>query len=325
MSANADIPVGRNIHARRLELGMSQRELAAAAGYSSRSAIAKLEAGAAEPPLSRLLPLARALDTSIEELLVGSGHIVAGEALPEEVAWPRDDKEACVALVLAAGKSGRNGLSVPTQFAGVVGKPVVSYVLESYEHQEEVQRVYAVCLAGWEDVLAQAAERAGASKLTAVVTGGESGLESVRAGVRRIAADGWPLSSVVVVQETARPLVDAGSVSRLIASCKARGSSVVCEPLIDHLAFERGDDGSMAYVNRDRLFSMQSPDAHRLSVLLDMFAEAETRGIPLEENCCGMLLHRLGWPLAFVEGARGNVKVVRREDLAVFASLVGRG
>jgi len=316
--------IGRSIHARRLELGISQRELAEAIGYSSHSAVAKIEKGVVDLPLSKLALLARALDTTVEVLLSGLGEIQGMGMPPDSVPDVKGEGIPVVAIILAGGRSGRNGLSVPTQFAGVLGRPVVSYVLEAYERQDEIGSVYTVCLPDWEDTLYASATKAGLTKLKAIVPGGNSGLESIRAGVRRLIADGWPMNTVVVIQETARPLVDAASVSRLIATCMRQGSCAICESMSDYLAFRRTDSGSMEYVDRDLLWSLQSPDAHRLSTLLSMFEEAESRGVPLRENCCGMLLHELCWPLTFVEGARGNVKVTRREDLAVFASLLGR-
>lgn len=57
------------IRARRIELGMSQDELANAVGYNSRSTIARIEKGEIDIPISSLLKLSIALRLPISDLL----------------------------------------------------------------------------------------------------------------------------------------------------------------------------------------------------------------------------------------------------------------
>lgn len=57
-----------NVKRLRLEKGITQDELAKRVGYSDRSAIAKLEAGAFDIPYSKILLIAEALDTDPVDL-----------------------------------------------------------------------------------------------------------------------------------------------------------------------------------------------------------------------------------------------------------------
>ena len=52
---------GNRVRTRRLELGITQEELALRLGYSSRSAVNKIEQNVNDVPQSRLDTLARAL------------------------------------------------------------------------------------------------------------------------------------------------------------------------------------------------------------------------------------------------------------------------
>lgn len=58
-----------NIKNRRLELGMSQRELARRCGYKDNTTIAKMEKGLVDLPLGRLKQIAVALDTTVFDLM----------------------------------------------------------------------------------------------------------------------------------------------------------------------------------------------------------------------------------------------------------------
>ena len=58
----------KNIREKREALGMSQDTLAAAVGYTSRSSIAKIEAGEVDIPRSKIIAFAKALHCTPAEL-----------------------------------------------------------------------------------------------------------------------------------------------------------------------------------------------------------------------------------------------------------------
>lgn len=58
-----------NIKARRIELNMSQKELAQKLGYKSTSTIAKIESGKNDIPQSKIMAFAKALDTTPGNLM----------------------------------------------------------------------------------------------------------------------------------------------------------------------------------------------------------------------------------------------------------------
>lgn len=61
--------IGERIKTRRLELGMSQEELARKLGYKAKSSITKIEYGINDIPQSKIVKFAAALDTTPAYLL----------------------------------------------------------------------------------------------------------------------------------------------------------------------------------------------------------------------------------------------------------------
>lgn len=89
-------PLYKNIRSRRLELGMSQEDLAQKVGYTDRTSIAKIEAGKVDISESKIFAFAEALNTtpsilsgweSDEEL---AARIAAMAAPLEELSEPID-------------------------------------------------------------------------------------------------------------------------------------------------------------------------------------------------------------------------------------------
>jgi len=58
------LEIGKNIMARRKELGMTQEELAKKMGYKSKSTINKIENGTNDIPQSKVVKFAEALETT---------------------------------------------------------------------------------------------------------------------------------------------------------------------------------------------------------------------------------------------------------------------
>lgn len=78
--------VYKNIKKRRLELGMTQKELARLAGYENRSSIARIERGDHDLPQSKVIDIAKALKTTPSYLYGWEDEEVASlTAMQEEV------------------------------------------------------------------------------------------------------------------------------------------------------------------------------------------------------------------------------------------------
>lgn len=61
--------IGERIKARRIELDMTQQELANKIGYKGKTAISKIEAGERDLRQSKIKPVAEALNTTVEYIM----------------------------------------------------------------------------------------------------------------------------------------------------------------------------------------------------------------------------------------------------------------
>ena len=61
-----------NIRSRRIELGMTQKELADKCGYKDHTTINKIEKGQVDITFERLKQIATALDTTVINLILGN-------------------------------------------------------------------------------------------------------------------------------------------------------------------------------------------------------------------------------------------------------------
>lgn len=312
--------VGANIRRRRFELKMSQQELADAMGYKTRSTIAKIESGENDVSQKKLLRFAAVLDTTAEALIAGADGMDEADAMLEEVA--AQDGHHSAVIILAGGKSGRNQQNIPSQFINVRDRPMLVYSMEIYQAHPAIDDIYIVCLKGWEDIVKAYARRYRITKLRGLIPGGTTGAASLQNAVACIRRRYQP-EDTILIQEATRPLVSQETISKLLQICAEKGSATVCHKMNDYVQFNISGERP-EYVERDAVVALQSPEAHRLSLLLELFDKAKKQQHPLTESCCAMLMYHLGYEINFIEGGVNNIKIIREADLATVGLLISR-
>ena len=91
------------------------------------------------------------------------------------------------------------GQDIPKQFLNVHDKPVLIYTLEGFQKHPGIDAIEVVCLDGWHDVLWAYSRQFGIDKLKWVVSGGNTGQESIRNGVFNLEGKCAELSGTEVV------------------------------------------------------------------------------------------------------------------------------
>ena len=272
--------IGANIKKRRFEMRMSQQELADALGYKSRSTIAKIESGENDISHKKLIKFAAVLDTSVENLI--SGYSPVQEDAPQEIRVPQK-RNKNVVVILAGGKSGRNNQNIPSQFVSVNGRPILVYCMQAYEEHPMIDDIYVVCLRGWENIVKAYADEYGVSKLKSLVPAGSSGILSLKNALD-IVKSKYSLRDNIIIQESTRPMVSTEMISRLIQTCDEKGSATICHSMTDYVQFDISGGGAK-YIERDAVIALQSPEAHKLSLISGVFEKAKRQEHPLTESC----------------------------------------
>ena len=316
---------GENIRKRRIELNMSQQQLADALGLKTRSSITKIEKNNGRLSQSQLETLANTLKTTVNYRLTGErdaesfhGQVLANGDVP----FVTDtSKRRIAAVILAGGKYRVNKHHIPYQFVTVKNKPIIIYTMEAYQRHPLVDEIYVVCLAGWEDFLPAYAEQYNISKFRGIIPAGERGIQSVKNAVEWLSSS-YKVSDLLILQESTRPFVDSETISNAIRCCKQFGSAVTFTYLEDTTPFLLGKDGkSVTPVDAFSLITIQSPEVYSVGALRFAFQEAAKIGHELNETLCSVFMHNLGRELSFCEGNHNNLRIVYEEDLKLFEAL----
>lgn len=309
--------IGANIRKRRYELKMSQQELADAMGYKTRSTISKIESGENDVSQKKLQKIASLLDTTVEYLISNFEGPVYNSNIRIQTSTNKN-----IVLILAGGKSSRNYQNIPNQFINIHGKPVIVYCMEAYQKHPSIDDIYIVCLKGWENIVEAYAEQYHINKLKGLIPAGTSGITSIKNGIDFI-KDLYSLEDNLIIQESTRPMVTVDLISKLLQACNEKKSATVCQYMRDYVQFSIKKE-EVSYLDRNTIVDLQSPEAHKIFLILDVFEKAIKIQHVLDESCCTMLLYNMGQKINFIEGIVNNIKIVRQEDIILAKAMLTR-
>lgn len=211
------------------------------------------------------------------------------------------------------------GLGVPKAFIPLAGRPMIAWSLATLRASAAVTRVVVVVPAGGVHEARAALGDAGAG--IAMVPGGASRAESVRAGVRATGDD----ADLILVHDAARPLVTPDMVDRVLAGIvEGVDGAIVAAPVADTLKAE-GDGGVIARtVDRAGLWGAQTPQAFRAGALRAALDAAAGDGTLDRATDCSSVLEAVGGSVRLIAPGAPNLKVTTPDDRMVVEALLGQ-
>lgn len=216
------------------------------------------------------------------------------------------------AILVAAGSGERLGADRPKAFVALGERVLLAESLERLDANEWIDAVVVAVPAGWEEAAIVLAEELVASKVAAVVTGGATRGDSVRAALAEIPDE----AIVVLVHDAARPLVGDDVIERVLRPLAEGFDAVVPGlPLADTV--KRVQDGVVAEtVDRASLVTVQTPQAFTATALRSAY-----RGdSPVAATDCASLVEAAGGRVRVVDGDVRLLKVTTPADLALVES-----
>lgn len=228
------------------------------------------------------------------------------------------------AIIIAGGSGHRMGQDIPKQFINVYDKPVIIYTLEGFQRHPQIEAIEVVCLDGWHEVLWAYAHQFNISKLKWVVSGGNTGQESIRNGVFNFEGKASD-EDIVIIHDGIRPLVDETVLSDVILKAQKFGNAVTSLPYNEQIFVVNPDDNNTTrqYIPRDTLRRVSTPQAYQFGKLRWAYHEAFEKGIGIYgASYTNTMMVELGETLHFAAGSDKNIKLTTKDDLEMFKGYI---
>lgn len=220
------------------------------------------------------------------------------------------------AVIVAAGKGTRMGANVDKLWLEVAGRPVVSHTWQRFEDANCIHYITLVVREGTQDDFRQLASRFNFAKPFQVVAGGPERQDSVWNGLSSLPAE----TEIVAIQDAARPCTSADLIAATVEAAHEIGAAVAAQPVTDTIK-ETADGQTVARtVDRSKLWSVQTPQTFRVSIIKAALTEARRQGLVLTDDTAACELIRQ--PVRLVASSRPNPKVTVATDLPFVEQLL---
>jgi len=217
-------------------------------------------------------------------------------------------------LVVGAGEGQRFGGELPKQYHLLAGVAVMRRSLKAFMDHPDVSAVQAVIHPNHHELYDAAAQ---GLALPVPVDGGATRQGSVLNGLESLNADE---PSTVLIHDAARPLVDPGVISRVLAALQTSPGAIPALAVADTL---KRSDGQFVETTVDRqgLWRAQTPQGFHYQNILA--AHRQASGDELTDDAA--VAERAGLAVAIVEGSEDNIKVTRTGDMVRAERILGAG
>ena len=227
-----------------------------------------------------------------------------------------------IAIIIAGGVGSRMGQDIPKQFISVYDKPVLIYTLEDFQRHPQIDEIELVCLDGWHDVVWAYAKQYGITKLKWIVSGGNSGQESIRNGVYNLEGK-CDKDDIIIIHDGVRPLVEDSVLSDVIIKCEKYGNAVSSMPYNEQIFVIDDETSTTKFIPRETLRRVVTPQAYKFELLDEKYHEAFEKKIGIYgSSYTNTMMVDLGVRLYFAAGSERNIKLTTKDNLEMFKAFL---
>lgn len=223
-------------------------------------------------------------------------------------------------ILLAGGVGKRMGADIPKQFIKVEGKPIIVYSIENFQRNEQIEKIVVVCVKDWIDYVKELVKEYSLTKVEWIIEGGSTGHDSIKNGVFFLKDKVNP-DDYIIVHDAVRPILPQKAINEVLRVAHEKGnasSSIACHPPIVYT--EDGESG-VRDVDREHVMLTASPQAYKFSLALSCYEKAEAENKNNFTFTSSLLIH-YGERVYFAKGTTSNIKVTKKEDIALFEALL---
>lgn len=201
---------------------------------------------------------------------------------------------------------------LPKQFLMIHGKPIIVRTVELFQQCDAIDSVIVVCVANWVDYCQKLMHQFELTKVKSVVSGGNTGQESIFNGLREAAKHSKPEETVVLIHDGVRPLLDEKTIFANIESVKNYGTAITCVKAKETVLLAPGHELE-TIIPREKVLLARAPQSFILSDILAAhnWANANGRNDYIDSAC---LMTDFGKKLHLVDGPDENIKITTQED-----------
>ena len=230
-----------------------------------------------------------------------------------------------IALILAAGTGSRMGNSdKPKQFLLVQGKPLMVQTIEVFDVNPNIDKIVISTNEEYINEVKLMIKQYDLTKVAKVVAGGATRQISVYNGLLGCKEIGAKDDDIIVIHDSARPLISPRIIKDNIECCKAYGAVDTVIKATDTIVKSEDSQTISEIPVRKELYQGQTPQTFKYSLIMEAHNAVKNKEVPNVTDDTKLVL-LLGHKVHLVEGDKLNFKITTFDDLMMLKALLKIG
>lgn len=223
-----------------------------------------------------------------------------------------------IAIILASGTGERFGENIPKQFFEFRGKTLLEHALDTFDRNKNIDEIILVTNPKFRDLAEEILARSSYTKITKVLNGGATRVESSYIGTSEA-----PDDANVLIHDAVRAFVTQKIIDNNIEALKKYEAIGTAIDTIDTIVQVDKNSVITAIPTRKYLKRVQTPQSFRATLIKQAHRLALKEENTNFTDDCGLILHYKLAPIHIVEGDELNIKITHKNDLKVIENMLG--
>ncbi len=223
-----------------------------------------------------------------------------------------DKKLFCSAVIVAAGSGKRMRTDKPKQFLELCGKTIIERTVGIFADCSFINEIIVVSS---EDGIKECKKLIDVRGIKYVI-GGSERYESVYNGLKSVSEN----SDIVIIHDGVRPFVTESIIRESVLSAVEYGACAAGVKSKDTVKICDKDGFVKETPDRSMVYSIQTPQTFRRSIIDDAYQRARLSGIFGTDDAA--LVENAGYRVKIIEGSYENIKITTPDDLIVGEKLM---
>ena len=222
------------------------------------------------------------------------------------------------AIIVAAGKGKRMGTDINKQFLNIKDKPVIYHTLKIFADSKAIDGIIIVCADNEiEYCKNEIVKKYQIDKVLKIVSGGKERQNSVYNGINALDS-----CEIVLIHDGARPFVNNRIIEEGIKYAREYGACACGVVPKDTIKIRDIKGFSASTLNRNELFSVQTPQCFRYDLILECHRKLNRDKVNVTDDTA--VVNYYGNQVYLYEGSYDNIKITTPEDLYMAERIIER-
>lgn len=224
-------------------------------------------------------------------------------------------------VILAGGVSRRMNSDIPKQFLEINGKPIIVYTVENFQKNPQISEIVIVCVSDWIPLMEEIVRKYKLNKVKGIIEGGVTAHDSTRNGLYAL-EDALQEDDFVIIHDAARPILPQKAIDSMLEVAHKHGNASLAIPCHETVIFTDDQLSGDKELPRNTIMRVQTPQAYNYALIRDLYRQADRDNIH-DIIYADLVAIHYGVKVFFSKGFTNNIKITRKEDLALTKSLMG--